>query len=123
MANIRIKGGTRAQLNAAATANKLAAREPYLITDEGRLAVGTGAGTYTAMAKAGEGGVPAPIAMSVTYSAGRVSSVTEDGVTTNIGYDSKGRVLTVSYPHNGKTRTETYSYTNGFLTGMSATDA
>lgn len=69
------------------------------------------------------GGPPAPInAMSVTYSAGRVSSVTEDDVTTNIGYDSKGRVSTVSYPHNGKTRTETYSYTGWRLTGMSATE-
>ena len=40
MANILLaKRGTRAQLNAAATANGLHAGEPYLITDEARLAV------------------------------------------------------------------------------------
>jgi hypothetical protein len=43
---IRVKRGTRAQLAAAAAANALAAGEPYLITDEGVLAVGTAAGTY-----------------------------------------------------------------------------
>lgn len=71
------------------------------------------------------GGTPAPInAMSVAYSAGRVSAVTEDGVTTSIGYDTQGRVSTVSYPRNGKTRTETYTYnTNGTLAGMTAAEA
>ena len=53
---LRVKRGTRAQLNAAAAAGQLAAGEPYLITDEGRLAIGTGADTYTALAKQGEGG-------------------------------------------------------------------
>ena len=51
MASIRIKSGTRAQLNAAAAASQLAAREPYFISDEGRFAVGTGASAYTAFAK------------------------------------------------------------------------
>jgi hypothetical protein len=46
----RSKRGTRAQLNAAAAANALLAGEPYLITDEGRPAVGTGVGTYAAVA-------------------------------------------------------------------------
>ncbi|MBP6807023.1 MAG: hypothetical protein KAX51_08600 [Chromatiaceae bacterium] len=47
MANILLaKRGTRAQLNAAATANGLHAGEPYLITDEGRLAVGLAVGSY-----------------------------------------------------------------------------
>lgn len=57
MARIRLKRGTRAQLDAAAVANTLAAGEPYLITDEGRIAVGTGSGAYAAAAKqGGEGG-------------------------------------------------------------------
>lgn len=51
MASIRIKSGTRAQLNAAAAASLLAAREPYFIVDEGRFAVGTSASAYTAFAK------------------------------------------------------------------------
>ena len=56
MAQIRIKSGTRAQLNAAAAANQLIAREPYFITDESRFAVGTATNSYQAMAKEGEGG-------------------------------------------------------------------
>lgn len=48
---LRVKRGTRAQLNTAAGANQLAAGEPYLVTDEGRLAVGTGAGAFSAMEK------------------------------------------------------------------------
>lgn len=56
MAQIRIKAGTRAQLDAAALANGLVAREPYFITDEARFAVGTATNAYQAMAKQGEGG-------------------------------------------------------------------
>ena len=50
MANVRIKRGTRAQIEAAAAGGTLADGEPYLITDEGRIAVGTGTGTFSAMA-------------------------------------------------------------------------
>lgn len=60
MAQIRIKAGTRAQLDAAALANGLAGREPYFITDENRIAVGVGANAYQAMAKEGEGGASLP---------------------------------------------------------------
>lgn len=50
MANtLLIKRGTRAQLNAAAAANGLRAGKPYLITDEGRLAVGLTVGSYAEM--------------------------------------------------------------------------
>jgi hypothetical protein len=54
-ADLRIKRGTRAQVNAAAAASGLAAGQPLLITDEGRLAVGLSATTYAAAAKQGEG--------------------------------------------------------------------
>lgn len=56
MANpLRIKRGTRAQINAAKAANGLAAGEPYLVTDEdGRLELGTAANTSTAMATKAE---------------------------------------------------------------------
>ena len=43
---IQIKRGTRAQLDAAATAAVLKAGEPYLITDENRLAIGLSATSY-----------------------------------------------------------------------------
>jgi hypothetical protein len=60
-AEIRIKRGTRAQLDAAALAGTLSAGEPYLITDEDRVAVGLTASTYQAYAKVGEGGAaPGP---------------------------------------------------------------
>ena len=48
MTRIQLKRGTRAQLDAAAADALLAVGEPYLITDEGRLAVATTASTFTA---------------------------------------------------------------------------
>jgi hypothetical protein len=56
MPSLTHKRGTRAQINAAATANGLKAGEVYLITDEGRLTVGTAANAHSAAAKQGEGG-------------------------------------------------------------------
>ena len=49
---IRIKRGTRAQLDAAAGTSALHEAEPYLITDEGRMAVGLGASSYAVLATA-----------------------------------------------------------------------
>lgn len=55
MANlIKIKRGSLAQLNTAGTNNLLIEGEPYLITDEGRLAVGLTSATYAAFAKTTE---------------------------------------------------------------------
>jgi hypothetical protein len=55
MANLlKIKRGTRAQLNAAVTGNSLNLGEPYLITDENRIAVGTGSNSYEVFAKSSE---------------------------------------------------------------------
>lgn len=55
MANlIKIKRGTLTQLDTAATGNQLIQGEPYLITDEGRLAVGLTSATYAAFAKTTE---------------------------------------------------------------------
>jgi len=51
---IQIKSGTRAQIDEAAATNKLLAREPYLITDEGRIAVGLTDSTYEAFKKESE---------------------------------------------------------------------
>lgn len=46
---IKIKRATRAQLNSAATAGQLVQGEPYLITDEDRIAVGLSTTTYKTM--------------------------------------------------------------------------
>ena len=54
MPSLKIKRGTRAQLDAAAAASGLKIGEPYLITDEARLAIGTAADAYTSAAKEGE---------------------------------------------------------------------
>ena len=50
MSSIRVKRGTRAQLDAAAAAGRLKEGEPYLITDEKRLAVGLSSNSYSRFA-------------------------------------------------------------------------
>lgn len=56
MPSIKVKRGTRAQLDAAATANQLNQGEPYLITDEDRIAIGLSASSYKDFAKLSEAG-------------------------------------------------------------------
>lgn len=56
MPTVKVKRGTRAQLNAAATANQLNQGEPYLITDEDRIAIGLSASSYKDFAKLSEAG-------------------------------------------------------------------
>lgn len=51
---IKIKGGSRSQLDAARDAGELNSREPYLIMDEGRIAIGTGTSSYESFAKESE---------------------------------------------------------------------
>lgn len=52
-----IKRGTRAEIESAKAASGLLNSEPYLITDEGRIAIGTSANSYSAFLKEDE--VPA----------------------------------------------------------------
>jgi hypothetical protein len=54
MPSLQIKRGTRAQLNAAATANQLRLGEPYLIIDENRIAIGLSTNTYEVYHKRNE---------------------------------------------------------------------
>ena len=54
MAKIQIKRGTRAQVNAAASASDLSPGELYLVTDENRLAIGLSTTTYAEAAKPGD---------------------------------------------------------------------
>lgn len=58
MPSVKVKRGTRAQLNTAAAANQLAAGEVYLITDENRIAVGLSINSYEAYAKVSESELP-----------------------------------------------------------------
>ena len=55
MANtLKIKRGTKTQIDTAGTNNQLIQGEPYLITDEGRIAVGLSSATYASFAKTTE---------------------------------------------------------------------
>ena len=62
--------------------------------------------------------------VAITYNGdGSIATVTEDGVTKTFAYNGDGTINTVRWPVGAKTRTETYSYTSGVLTGMTATEA
>lgn len=71
------------------------------------------------------GGAPPPVdSMSITYNGdGTVATVTEDGVVKTMTYNSDGTIATIAWPVGSLTRTETYSYTGGVLTGMTAVEA
>jgi hypothetical protein len=56
MLKFKIKRATRSQLDTAASSNNLEQGEPYLITDEGRIAVGLGVDSYEDFAKLSESG-------------------------------------------------------------------
>jgi hypothetical protein len=56
MADVQHKRGTRANLDALATANGLLVGQVYVISDENRIAIATAVGSYQAAAKEGEGG-------------------------------------------------------------------
>lgn len=63
-----------------------------------------------------------PASTAYTRTGDVITKITEDGEDITIAYNADGTVNTVSYPHAGKTRTETYSYTAGVPTGMTATE-
>lgn len=71
MANaFRLKRGTAAQIAASAASNGLANGEPYLITDEQRIAIGLGPNTFERFAKLSEvggggGGIDVTTAMQI----------------------------------------------------------
>ena len=54
MSSLKIKRGSYAQLVAAAAADQLKEGEPYLISDQGRIAIGTSTSTFEVFAKLSE---------------------------------------------------------------------
>lgn len=60
--------------------------------------------------------------MSITRTGDNITRITEDSVQTNIAYNADGTINTVSYPVGSKTRTETFTYSSGQLTGMTASE-
>ena len=62
--------------------------------------------------------------LTITYNGdGTIATLTEDGVVKTFAYNGDGTINTVSWPIGALTRTETYSYTSGVLTGMTAVEA
>ena len=71
-----------------------------------------------------DGGGPLIDSLTITYNGdGTVATLTEDGVVKTFAYNGDGTINTVSWPIGALTRTETYSYTSGMLTGMTAVEA
>ena len=61
--------------------------------------------------------------LAITYNVdGTIDTVAENGVTKTFAYNLDGTINTVSWSVGLLTRAETYSYTNGVLTGMTATE-
>lgn len=60
MPSLAHKRGSRAQIDAAASASQLRPGEIYLVTDEARLTVGTAPNAHQPLAKQGEGGASDP---------------------------------------------------------------
>ena len=68
--------------------------------------------------------LPLVDALSITYNGnGSIATLTEDGVEKTFAYNGDGTIDTVSWPVGALTRTETYSYSSGVLTGMAAVEA
>lgn len=88
--------GTRAALNALAASNSIKPGQVYLITDEGRLAVGLTASTYEVFAKVGEagGGTAAPAMTPVTAT-------------------GTGAAQNITLPVSGLTTRDVYVFVNG----------
>lgn len=119
MPALRIKRGSRSAIDTAAGSSGLAAGEPYLITDEARLAVGTAAGAYAAMAKEAE--VRDPRVLSTTSASSLTpATATYDeweytalaaGLTINAptGSPSDGRQIMFRVKATGSDRTLTWN--------------
>lgn len=95
MALIRVKRGTRTQLDAAAGGGQLHEGELYLVTDEDRLAVGTATGSYVdaAMPTLSQTWTAAQSFTSVTGDTDTIASATG---TQAITTDGKDKLLTLT---------------------------
>lgn len=101
-----------------ATALALAGKQATLVA-------GTNIKTLGGQSPLGAGDIPLvqrAMAMALTYTAGRVTTITEDGADTAITYNADGTVHTITSTVADKTRTETYNYSGGVLTGMTAAE-
>lgn len=125
---VRAQEGTAGQVWAAGskvdlrvTAGTLAGVQPNLVSGENIK-------TINGSSLVGAGNLEIPIGILpvdttvLNYADGRISSIVEDGVVKTIAYNSDETVHTVSWPIGAITRTETFSYTDGVLTGITTTE-
>lgn len=106
MATLKIKRGTRAALNALAGASGLVQGEPYLITDEDRIAVGLSATTYETFAKESEAGGGGGDAFTFSE-----HSATAGQTTFTVGNYTVGGIMV--YLNGVKLAAADYTATNG----------
>lgn len=81
MHTIQIKRGTRAQIEAAKAAGLLKDGEPYLITDEERLAVGVSNNGYSSFVKTTDVSIVAQGGTGGTQFTGYIKGVGQDAFT------------------------------------------
>lgn len=93
-ASIKVLRTTRANLNTQAAANGLIAGEPYLITDEGRIAVALTTSTYETCAKASEIGAQSGMRDLIINGDGRISQRTYSTVADDAYWCDQHYVLT-----------------------------
>jgi hypothetical protein len=115
MANkILIKRGTREQINLAATpGNSLSLGELYLITDEGRLAVGTGSNTYQDFLKANEA-APLDADLTAIAALSGTSGVLRKDAANTWSLDTN-TFITVQAPNFNQTNGATFAGTSGSI--------
>lgn len=89
------------------------------LSDDGRLLE-----TDTALKAFGklQARVMRPASVSLTYANRRISKVTVDGRDINFSYGPSGRLSSVSYAVGTKTRTETFTYSDGLVASITATE-
>lgn len=117
MPGLRIKRGTRSQIDTAAGSSGLAAGEPYLVTDEDRIAIGLGATTYASMAKLGEPPRVQSVSSASTITPASASDDMVDvtALATNptfaapSGSPANGQKLLIRIKDNGTSRTLTWN--------------
>lgn len=60
--------------------------------------------------------------VTLNYVNGLIASVVEDGITTSFSYNSDGTIHTISKPAGSKTRIETFAYSGGVISSITATE-
>lgn len=123
MPSVRIKRGTREQIEDAAVAAELAEGELYLIADEGRLAVGLGTTLYEEFAKLSDVlGSAAESSPAFTYTSGVVTRIDYASGNYKLFTYTSGLLTQLDYVVGTTTTRKTFTYNpDGTLSSVSQT--